>query len=482
MESIDRLNRAIHYIEENLHENIDYAEISKITLSPISAFQRFFVLTTGMALSEYIRRRKLSRATDDLLQTDDKIIDIAVKYGYNSADAFSIAFKREYKISPSVVRQNQVKPEPFHRLFYSLSIKYIKGDVKMKTISNNRVLLDGGLGHNYGLPDCIKFLLECVGWGDKPDFWDIAAITGDTVAQIYNRNLSTGCEYCVSGYLAGSEYIKYIFDVLGYNHEYVSEKEFNADNGRYIRKIVEMIDRDIPVLVKTNLNNMPDWNSDVGTYCLLVGYDHGGQVVKLYFQGFDENQTSHIDCVLSGENKMDLILLGEKQREVTLDELYVKAMQKMAHWLTLPEQDGKYFGAAAFRAWADDIDAGRFEDENLPLWENYGVYVANLATNGGGVPTHIIKNLIEMNQAYQHLLPIYERIQKIMSFGWENHGDGKCNIWNSLDDLESGMNMDDVKTTMRDKEKRSKVASVLRDYAKRIDQVVEILNENVRML
>jgi len=70
MEPIDRLNKAISYIEENLHDSVDYNEISKITLSPISAFQRFFCLTTGMALSEYIRRRKLSRAADDLLRTN----------------------------------------------------------------------------------------------------------------------------------------------------------------------------------------------------------------------------------------------------------------------------------------------------------------------------------------------------------------------------------------------------------------------------
>ena len=93
MEPIDRLNQAIHYIEENIHNNVNYNEISKITLSPISAFQRFFCLTTGMALSEYIRRRKLSCAANDVLHTSEKIIDIALKYGYESADAFSVAFK-----------------------------------------------------------------------------------------------------------------------------------------------------------------------------------------------------------------------------------------------------------------------------------------------------------------------------------------------------------------------------------------------------
>ena len=113
MESIDRLNHAIHYIEQNLCGTVDYNEISKITLSPISTFQKFFCLTTGMALSEYIRRRKLSCAANDLLNTNEKIIDIAFKYGYESADAFSVAFKRTYHISPSFARQNQVNLERF---------------------------------------------------------------------------------------------------------------------------------------------------------------------------------------------------------------------------------------------------------------------------------------------------------------------------------------------------------------------------------
>ena len=135
MDSIDRLNQAIRYIEENLCARIEYDEISRLTLSPISAFQRFFYLSTGMPLSEYIRRRKLSCAAHDLQNTDDKIIDIALKYGYESPDAFSVAFKRMYNVTPSVMRQENIKFEPFHRLYFELSIKYNKGDIQVKKIT-----------------------------------------------------------------------------------------------------------------------------------------------------------------------------------------------------------------------------------------------------------------------------------------------------------------------------------------------------------
>ena len=215
MEPIDRLNRAIQYIEENLCDGVDYSEISKITLSPISTFQRFFCMTTGMALSEYIRRRELSCAVKDLYNTTEKIIDIAIKYGYNSADAFSVAFKRTYNITPSYARKNYLSLETFHRLYFSLSINYFEGDIIMKKIANILPLLDGNKGHNYGLPDCIKFILEHLESDNKLDYLDVAAITGDSVAQVYNHNPSTSCEYCVSGYLAGPKYIDYVFDTLG---------------------------------------------------------------------------------------------------------------------------------------------------------------------------------------------------------------------------------------------------------------------------
>jgi len=468
MESIDRLNRAIHYIEENLRTGVDYNQISKITLSPISAFQRFFMLTTGIALSEYIRRRKLSSAANDLMQTNEKLIDLAAKYGYESADAFSVAFKRAYNVSPSAARRGRIHLESFHRMHYSLSINYFKGEPKMKKITHTRKLCDGNQGHNYELVDCIKLILECKGQEHKPDFWDIAALTGDGVAQVYSRNPATGCEYCVSGYLAGPEHIKYIFDALGYDHEYVTAAQLGADNTVYMQKIVASIDNNIPVLVKTNLHNIQGWQSDVGTHCLITGYEHSGQIIKLLVGEAEET----IDCILTGKNKLDLIFIGDRQRNVTLELLYQEAASKTLHWLTLPELDGVFFGAAAFRAWADDIDAGRFEDSNLPLWGNYGVYVANLATSGEA-PTYIFETLANISPAHAELAALSEKFQKTLHPETQ-----EGNLWARMEALDAGMDMDKVRATMRNKEKRAKVAALLRDYAENLDRAVEMLKQN----
>ena len=176
---------------------------------------------------------------------------------------------------------------------------------------------------------------------------------------------------------------------------------------------------------------------------------------------------------------MDLVFVGEKQREVTLEELYRNAAQKMTHWLTLPECDGVFYGAAAYRAWADDIEAGRFADDNLPLWENYGVYVCNLATSGG-FPEYVLMKLADINKSYSYLAQLGEKIQRLLpNEGWM---EGKIMLWVQLEELDGGMDMGKVRATMRDKEKRSKVAAALRDYAERLDQAVDLLKDALRLL
>jgi len=332
-----------------------------------------------------------------------------------------------------------------------------------------RELFEGGKGHNYELPDCLKFIFERVGDFDEINFWDIAALAGDTVAQVYNRNVTTSCSYSVSAYLAGLEHIDYMFHALGYGYEYIAAEQFNANTALYLRKIIEYINNGTPVLVKTNLNDIPAWNSDVGTYCLIVGvgYENEKIVLKLLVGG-----TVPISYELTGDDKIDLIFIGKKQRDVSLEDVYLQAIKRMSYWLTLPERNGMYFGAAAYRAWADDIDNGRFEDENLILWANYGVYVVNLATSGGE-PTFIFSKLAQMNPQYKKWVPLGEKIQTLIPA--ETPTGGRSLLWIQLDELGGGFEA--THKVMRDKEKRSKIAAALRDYANRLDQVIALLRE-----
>lgn len=82
MEWIDQLNKAINYMEEHLEDAIDLEKVAEIACCSAFHFQRMFSSIADIPLSEYIRRRKMTRVALDLQSRDIKVIDIAMKYGY----------------------------------------------------------------------------------------------------------------------------------------------------------------------------------------------------------------------------------------------------------------------------------------------------------------------------------------------------------------------------------------------------------------
>ncbi len=123
MDSISALNKALDYIEKCLTEEIDYDEISRIALCSEYHFKRMFSYLAGISISEYIRRRRLTLAVQDLLNLNLRIIDIAVKYGYSSADSFSRAFQSLHGILPSEARQPNTLVKAYPKMTFQLAIK-----------------------------------------------------------------------------------------------------------------------------------------------------------------------------------------------------------------------------------------------------------------------------------------------------------------------------------------------------------------------
>lgn len=102
----DLLNKMIKYIEDNLTEHIDYNVLAKIVGISEYSLQRIFVFLTNISISEYIRKRRLSRAFEELKTSSIKIIDLAIKYNYDSSISFSRAFKQYFGITPSECRNS----------------------------------------------------------------------------------------------------------------------------------------------------------------------------------------------------------------------------------------------------------------------------------------------------------------------------------------------------------------------------------------
>lgn len=128
MDWLNRMNRAMEYVETHLSEEIDYEQVARIACCSTYHFQRMFSFITGVPLSEYIRRRRLTLAAFELQQSDTKVIDTALKYGYESPEAFSRAFKKLHGVMPSLVRDKGIALKAYPRLSFHISIR---GDVEM---------------------------------------------------------------------------------------------------------------------------------------------------------------------------------------------------------------------------------------------------------------------------------------------------------------------------------------------------------------
>ncbi|HEX2910725.1 MAG TPA: AraC family transcriptional regulator [Chloroflexia bacterium] len=123
MDTLSSLNKALAYLEEHLTDEIDYSEMAKIACCSEYHFKRLFSFLSGLSLSEYIRRRRLTLAALDLKDSNLRIIDVAVKYGYSSADAFSRAFQTIHGILPSEARNENTRLKAYPRMTFQLAIK-----------------------------------------------------------------------------------------------------------------------------------------------------------------------------------------------------------------------------------------------------------------------------------------------------------------------------------------------------------------------
>ncbi len=122
MQWLEKINEALSHIEENLDGEISYGRIAKIVGCSTYHFQRMFSFMVGIPLSEYIRRRRLTKAAFDL-QQGDKVLDVALRYGYESPTSFNRAFQNQNGLSPSAARKKGSLLKAFPRITFTLSIK-----------------------------------------------------------------------------------------------------------------------------------------------------------------------------------------------------------------------------------------------------------------------------------------------------------------------------------------------------------------------
>ena len=321
-------------------------------------------------------------------------------------------------------------------------------------------LINDNAGENYWFNGCARYVMECLSEPEY-DYSFFAGLTGDVFTQFY-----PGGDSCcaVSDFQMGPEYAKWVFGQVGYDCEYVTKQELLADQEHYLRKIMAHIDRGLPVIHNTG-----------GVY---VGYEDGGKTLLFLTHEWTEPKRVDVFGEKVAGDRHDLrfmIFIGEKKRDVPLARIYRDAILRLPALLTT-RTDEYVFGAQAFRAWADDIESGKYDDPAVleKKWNNYTNYVCVLATNGSCCFSFLDKAK-ELNPDMTFLDEISALYRKMGGMWGGETPEKGC-----LEKLGGGFNVS--YKTLQNMKKRAKIVAKIREFADCVDEVVRILEEGIQGL
>ncbi|MER6630940.1 AraC family transcriptional regulator [Streptomyces sp. NPDC000987] len=120
---LDRLNQAMEHIEDHLDQHIEASALARITVTSEYHFRRLFSSLAGMPLSEYVRRRRLTVAGAEVLAGEPTLLEIAIRYGYSSGEAFARAFRAVHGVGPGEARRTGAALNSQPRLSFRLTVE-----------------------------------------------------------------------------------------------------------------------------------------------------------------------------------------------------------------------------------------------------------------------------------------------------------------------------------------------------------------------
>ena len=193
----NKIGLIIDYLEDRMSDEIDLEKAARHAGYSLWEFQRLFSFLTNITVGAYIRKRKLSLAANDILTSNEKIIDIALKYGYESPTAFSRAFSQLFGISPSSVRDERVPLE----LYPKLNFKKIFEERRVNFMDNMEKYSKRGYYITSNMPCYLtKDMDKTCEW-----FRDVLGWFGNTIAYDDEGKGVYGCVY---------DYPGEIFDII----------------------------------------------------------------------------------------------------------------------------------------------------------------------------------------------------------------------------------------------------------------------------
>ncbi len=184
------MNQAIDYIESNLTGEIDLTVTARYVGCSVWEFQRVFAFLAHTSPGEYIRRRKLTLAASDIQTCDEKIIDIALKYGYESPAAFSRAFSQMHGVAPSVARSGGAELKACPRITFESNENGWLTSMSKYSERGYVVRENGPIYFCRDMDKTIAWFTEVLGW------------YGDVVARDENGIGEYGCVFDYPGEVA----------------------------------------------------------------------------------------------------------------------------------------------------------------------------------------------------------------------------------------------------------------------------------------
>lgn len=164
MNILNELNEACNYIENNIENEIDIKEIARITNQSTDSINRFFVSMLGITIKEYIRKRRLSLAVYDLQNSDEKMTDIAFKYGFNSYDSFCKAFLNQHHVTPTQAKNPSCEVNIFPPATFEINVN---GAQKIKfKICDLKEFEVYGISKNFNCQSSDRFKQEKEMWSN----------------------------------------------------------------------------------------------------------------------------------------------------------------------------------------------------------------------------------------------------------------------------------------------------------------------------
>jgi AraC-like DNA-binding protein len=503
------LTKATQFIESNLTNEITLDDVANHVYASDAHYQRVFSLTTGITIGDYIRNRRLSLAGQDLLQSKNRIIDVAMKYQYDSQESFTKAFTRFHGITPHSARKQSHRLKYFRPLtiniiiqggfemsgyreilslaqyssYESDSIARLLAGAESPRVSNKiKEYKKIEAWQNYFLCSAICSIGLKLG-SDIDDFHFYANFTGDNFTYLYSEKSGNPdnlqCDSGITNYFFAPQFVKKAFAVFGYDCIYISNSEIKKDFRAVMNAVKTSVDKDIPVLawgmgnVAAKSGNRYD---PMPEGCLIGGYDKNDVLYVNLYPGPERLPEGSVDefgysAITNGlDTTYGLFFAGEKLPPTDKRQIYQGVIDSIPTFLTLPSTEGDKgmyaFGKTAFETWAGTLETDSYfenqTDEKLEgiCWNLHCSPYCCVCTSSAN---DFLKNAVEQYPDLvmaATLLPLYKKIQ-----------DYKDEIWT----IQGGFNPPNDK--FRTHEFRAQIADILRKMGGVCDEILMAYGE-----